>query len=328
MSRKLSSFFVVFFVACAGNPGPMDSGTVPPGDAGVEVVDSGVPDAGDEVDAGLPDAGQEDAGAPDSGVVTDAGLPSSRGDGGITCVNSAPFDNGHYACLATVNGTSFKITTPLGGSGPYLLGIYLHGDGAGAYNSNSAVRRMVPLADAKHVLQIAVLAPNRCSWWQAPTAQFDGSCMNVGAPVTDSNGLNAHALAEVIDAVRAAYDVRDDLYLYYAASGGSIFLTRRFIPVYGESYPGGMSINCGGEMPDDTDFAWATSDPVARGSTKLFFTYGDMDSLAADSHATATGYAAKGFVVDEKILPGVGHCGPGFDAHGRALEVWTEVLGP
>ncbi|PZR09109.1 MAG: hypothetical protein DI536_23025 [Archangium gephyra] len=331
MFRSSLMFAVLSFVACGSRPGPEDSGTQLPVDAG-ETLDASVDageasDAGPENDAGIGhDAGIPDAGGLDAGV-TDAGISSSRGDGGITCMSSVSFD-GHSACLSSVNGTSFKVTLPNGGGGPYTLGIYLHGDGAGAYNSNSAVRRMLTLADAKHVLQIAVLAPNKCSWWQAPTAQFDGSCMNVGAPVPDTNAENAHKLAEVIDAVRAAYDIRNEQYLYYSASGGSIFLTRRFIPIYGEAYPGGMSINCGGEMPDDTDFAWAISDPAARGSTKMFFTYGDQDYLAADSHDTATGYATKGFVVDEKILPGVGHCGPGFDAHGRALEVWTQVLAP
>lgn len=299
MRRSSLSFAVLLFVACGSTPGPEDSGTQLPADAGETL------DAGDDVDAGI---------------------PSSRGDGGITCTSSTSFD-GHAACLSTVNGTNFKVTLPNGGSGPYTLGIYLHGDGAGAYTSNSAVRRMLTLADANHVLQIAVLAPNKCSWWQAPSAQFNGACANIGAQVPDANAENAHKLAEVIEAVRAAYDVRGDRYLYYAASGGSIFLTRRFIPIYGAAYPGGMSINCGGEMPDDTDFTWATSDAAARAATQLFFTYGDQDSLAADSHRTATGYAAKQFVVDEKILPGVGHCGPGFDAHGRALEVWTHVLG-
>ncbi len=282
------------------------------------------PDAGETPDASVqePDAGLLDAG------VVDAGVRSSGGSGGVTCMSSTTLDATHSACLADVNGTKFKLTTPAGGSGPYVLGIYLHGDGAGAYNSNSAVRRMLPLADSKHVLQVAVLAPNKCSWWQAPSAMFDAQCANVGVALEDTAGENAEALAAVIDAVRAAYDVRDDLYLYYSASGGSIFLTRRFIPVYGEAYPGGMSINCGGEMPPDDDFMWATHDASARGTTQLFFTYGDQDFLAADSHATALGYRARDFVVDEKVLPNVGHCGPTFDAHGRALEVWTQVLGP
>lgn len=326
MARALWLSIVVLGFSCGSTGGRGDAG---------EAADASVRDAGESIDAGTDagsddagtfDAGSEDAGVIDAGVM-DAGVPSSHGAGGLSCVSSATIDPTHTACLAQANGTSFKLTTPDGGSGPYILGVYLHGDGAGAYNSNSAVKRLLPLADAKHVLQIAVLAPNGCSWWQTPDTTFDAQCNNTGAQQPDTSGLNAHALAGVIDAVRAAYDVRDDLVLYYAASGGSIFLTHHFIPIYGASYPGGMSINCGGELPGDDEFTWPTDDASQRGSTQLFFTYGDQDALAPDVHTAATGYAAKGFVVDEKILAGVGHCGPGFDAHARALEVWTQVLG-
>ena len=337
MSRVLWAVIVVLGVSCGSAGGRADAGDVADAsvvdaghvdDAGVS-DDAGAVDAGEEADAGLDDAGvNDDAGVVDAGVL-DAGIVSSHGSGGITCTSSTAIDPTHTACLSQVNGTSFKLTTPDGGSGPYTLGIYLHGDGAGAYNSNSAVKRMLPLADAKHVLQIAVLAPNGCAWWQKPDTTFDAQCNNTGAVQPDVDGLNAHALAGVIDAVRAAYDIRDDRVLYYSASGGSIFLTHHFIPIYGSSYPGGMSINCGGEMPGDDEFTWPTDDATQRGSTQMFFTYGDSDTVVSPTivHEAATGYAAKGFWVDEKILVGVGHCGPGFDAHARALEVWTQVLG-
>jgi len=321
MFRAWVFSIVVLGFSCGTSRGADDAG---------HSSDASVLDAGMLEDSGVIDAGieEEDAGMIDAGVV-DAGIASSHGTGGVTCLSSANIDATHTACLAKVNDTSFKLTTPVGDSGPYYLGIYLHGDGAGAYNSNSAVKRMLPLADSKHVLQIAVLAPNGCAWWQDPGTPFDSQCNNIGPVVPDTTGLNAQALAEVIDAVRAAYDVRNDLVLYYSASGGSIFLTNSFIPSHGSEYPGGMSINCGAEMPADSAFTWDTNDAAARGSTQLFFTYGDSDPvvLPADVHAAATGYAAKHFVVDEKILPGVQHCGPTFDAHARALEVWTQVLG-
>jgi hypothetical protein len=316
MFRALVISMVVLGFSCGSSRGGDDAGDSP---------DASVIDAGTLEDAGVIDAGIEEE---DAGVI-DAGIASSQGTGGVTCISSANVDATHTACLSKVNDTSFKLTTPVGGSGPYYLGIYLHGDGAGAYNSNSAVKRMLTLADQKHVLQIAVLAPNGCAWWQDPGTPFDSQCNNTGSVTPDTSGLNAQSLAEVIDAVRAAYDIRNDLVLYYSASGGSIFLTNSFIPSHGSEYPGGMSINCGAQMPADSAFTWDTSDVAARGSTQMFFTYGDSDPvvLPADVHATVVGYAAKNFVVDEKILPGVQHCGPTFDAHARALEVWTQVLG-
>lgn len=317
MARLWVFAIVVLGVSCGSNASREDAGAVDSGAAG---------DAG-EVDAGRDDAGVFDAGVPDAGGI-DAGVNSSHGRGGITCLSSAAIDATHSACLAEHDGTRFKLTLPAGdASGPYTLGVYLHGDGAGAYNSNSAVKRMLTLADAKNVLQIAVLAPNGCSWWQTPSTPFDSSCMNTGAQQRDTSGLNTHALAGVIEAVRAAYDVRDDRLLYYAASGGSIFLTRYFVPIYGSSYPGAMAITCGGERPDETDFSWPYDDAEQRGSSQLFFVWGDQDALAPDVQSAASGYAAWGFPVDEEVLAGIGHCGGAFDAHAQALEVWTQVLG-
>jgi hypothetical protein len=250
---------------------------------------------------------------------------SSKGSGGITCDSKTMLDTGgHTACLASASGTQFKLTEPVGGSGPAYLGIYLHGDGAAAYTSNSAVKRMLTLADQTHMLLIAVLAPNKCAWWQKPDKVFAADCTSTTED-PDTTGANAQALANVLEAVRKAYDIRNDPYLYYGASGGSIFVTGEFYPRFGNKYPGAMAMNCGGATPNQSDYTWDVNNTSLRGSTKWYFTYGDKDFLADASHQSFAYFQGLGFPVDEKIIAGADHCA--FDGHARALEVWTAFLG-
>ena len=211
-----------------------------------------------------------------------------------------------------------KVAEPSGGTGPMKLALYLHGDGAGAYKSDGAMKALLPWADANHALVVSVLSPNRCAWWQLPT-QTD--CSDTAPPQEDVEGVNADALKATIDAVRAAYDVGNGPVFYYGSSGGSIFLTRSFLRRFGDAYPGIFALNCGGTKAD-LPFSWDVAG--GGGPTKLVYTYGDQDYLKPEIEAAIPFYAALGFPSDSKVIPGAEHCA--FDGHARAVEVWSAFL--
>lgn len=259
-------------------------------------------------------------------------LGSSHGAGGIVCEKQGDLDVEAGAaprqyCLAREGGVEFRFAMPIAPSGPLTIGLYVHGDGAGAYRSNSAIETLLPWADAHDAIMVAARAPNGCAWWLRP----DYACpSDPTTPVNEATDRDlAHANADALDAVlkkiRASYDITNGPLFYYGSSGGSVFLTSSFIPKYGDVYPGAFAINCGGEVPAPGSIGWDFTDASKRGPSKLWFTYGDQDFLLADEQAAVAYYQGQGFSVYEQVLPGKGHCE--FDGHGRALEVWKEYLG-
>ena len=311
MARTLFALAVLpLFVACSGNPvSPATDGAVEP-----------VPQ-----DAALPSADAEpvaDA-APPPKDAADAAPPlatSTKGSGGIPCTNRGDLGGGRSFCNATFGGAAVKLAEPAGGSGAFKIVAYLHGDGAAAHNSNSAMRALLPWADAHHAIVLSVLSPNRCAWWQAPTqTDCTGSVF-----VADEDGLNADAFRSVLDAVRGAYDVTLGNAFYYGSSGGSVFLTLSFLRRFGDGYPGIYALNCGGEKPMKP-IGWDTSSPAKRAGTQLYFTYGDQDFLKGDIEVALPFFTGRGFPTSTKVIAGAEHCA--FDGHGRAIEVFKAALG-
>lgn len=256
---------------------------------------------------------------------------SSQGTGGVECTSEAALDgdpapNRRY-CLASEAGAEFKLVLPQTQNGPYNVGLYLHGDGAGAYNSDSAMETLLGWADTHNTILVSVRAPNTCSWWLRPeyTCPENGS-VDVQQD-RDWSNANADALDAVLKKLRARYDISNGPLFYYGSSGGSIFLTYSFFAKYGNVYPGAFALNCGGEVPEEETIAWNLDDAAQRGSTKMWFTYGDQDEVLppAQVAATAEFFTGHGFPVNENVIAGAGHCE--FDGHGRAKEVWSEFLG-
>jgi predicted esterase len=326
MTRSLSFLLPFLLLACGSSTptgGNSDAGLggsgghAPLPDAG-EPADSGpLPDAGDPADASPPDASTPS----DAGNPTDAGLSSSKGTGGLVCSQTGDLGGGRTYCVSKIQGVEVRLAdvAPTE-NGPVSLAIYVHGDGAAAYKSNGAMKALLPWADLRHVRVLAVLAPNGCAWWQKPTHDCASA---VEEP--DTLGENTVAFEAVLEEIRARYDINFDPTFYYGSSGGTIFLAGAFLPRYGNIYPGAFAMNCGGTPQKKSDFTWNPDDAAARGSTKLWFTYGDQDFLKVDEHGSAVFYSDLGFPVDEKIIPGADHCA--FDSHGRAKEVWSEFLG-
>lgn len=318
MARSLSLLLPFLLLACSSSaPNPSDGGV---GGSGGKPA---LPDAGELPDSGAPpDAGDlPDASPPDAGPAMDAGLTSSKGTGGLVCSLTGDLGTGRGYCESKVQGVQLRLADAAPGeNGPVSLAIYVHGDGAAAYKSNGAMKALLPWADLRHVRVLAVLAPNGCAWWQKPTHDCASA---VEEP--DTMGENTVAFAAVLAEIRARYDINLDPTFYYGSSGGTIFLAGSFLPRYGNVYPGAFAMNCGGTQHKKSDFTWNPDDAAARGSTKLWFTYGDKDFLKDDAHASSVFYSDLGFPVDEKIIPDATHCA--FDGHGRAKEAWSEFLG-
>lgn len=284
-----------------------------------DTPDGATPD--DDAQVALPDGGTEptDAQNPGDADASDGAVPgpgSTKGTGGITCTSREDLGNGRSACVTTILGSEIKLVEPQGGTGPLKLGAYLHGDGAAAHKSNSAIKALLPWADKNHALVVSVLSPNKCAWWQAPT-QTD--CSASATPVADADGLNADDFKGVLDKIRSAYDVTLGNAYYYGSSGGSVFLTLHFFRKYGDGFPGIYALNCGGEKPMKP-IGWDTADAAKRAGTKLFFTYGDQDFLKPDIEVAIPYFGGLGFPTDTKVIAGAGHCE--FDGHGRAAEIF------
>lgn len=305
------------FVACSSSSsianGP-DATSTPKSDDVDASTES--PDASSSGD----DAGVDASSGSDGSAPSDPG--STKGTGGIACASQEDAGGGRKVCVVTLGGTEVKFVEPSGGSGTLKIGAYLHGDGAAAHKSNSAIKALLPWADKHHVLVVSVLSPNRCAWWQDPT-QTD--CSASATPVPDTEGKNADTFKSVLDALRGAYDVSLGNAYYYGSSGGSIFLTASFVRRFGDGYPGIYALNCGGEKPKKS-FSWDTSDVGKRAGTKLFFTYGDKDELKKDIEVAIPFFSGLGFPTDTKIVVDAGHCE--FDGHGRAAEIFEANVSP
>lgn len=279
----------------------------------------------------IPNARALDAGVRDSAVAADSAagavdsavsIPSSAGSGGIACTSPRTV-SGHTVCSGSGAGSQFRFVAPTAqaNTDPLDLVVYIHGDGARAYTSDSALKALLPWADDHHAIALAVLAPNGCAWWQKPTQT---NCSDGVQPDPDTTGVNADTLKSVLDAFRAHYNIRLDRTFFYGASGGSIFLTNSFFRRFGDTYPGAYALNCGGTKPA-LPFTWDTKDATRRGATKMFFTYGDLDFLKSEIELAIPYFKNAGFPVDTQIVPGAEHCA--FDAHGRAVEVFRAFLG-
>jgi hypothetical protein len=243
---------------------------------------------------------------------------SSGGSGGLACTRRDSIGSGRDVCVAKVGSVELKILEPkcTTTSTPFAVGLYVHGDGAGAHKSASAIKAMVGWADARCALAVSALAPNGCAWWLAPTHD----CASAITTDVDKNAANTAALVEALEAIEGGWDVRSDGRYYYGSSGGSIFLTDQWLPLQGRERAGVFALMCGGQVPTRA-FAWDTTDAAIRARDPLFFTYGDQDFLVPDIEASVSDAKTRGFAVTEKVIPGADHCA--FDGHGEAVGIWT-----
>jgi len=274
-------------------------------------------------------------------TTTDTGAGSSHGQGGLSCssMGVATQDGKDYSyCVAKAGSVEMKIVEPQGGgSGPLHLALYLHGDGAGPYASDLDLRKLAPWTSAHNVLLVAALAPNACAWWLKPSYTTCDANTPVPNDAVDTGGENAAALKAAIDALRAGWDIADDPVLFGGSSGGSIFLSASFLPLFGDKFPGAWALSCGGDAPFSGDLAWDAKDPALAAANKLFFTYGDKDFVVPDVQQSIDFYQGLSIPTDVKVIPESvangtnSHCGNvggsySYDQIGRVSEVWASYL--
>ena len=226
--------------------------------------------------------------------------------------------SGRAYCETTVSGVQLRFADARA-PGPSSLVIYLHGDGARAYTSDGAMKALLAWADANGARVLAALAPNGCAWWQKPSHVCSATIEE-----RDDAGENAVALDSVFRELKARYDIKNGPVFFYGSSGGTIFLSRWFVPRFGDAYPGAYAMNCGGDAPAKSEFMWDVDSAARRADTRFYFTYGDRDFLADAARASVAAYASFGFATDEKVIAGADHCA--FDAHARSAEVFTQYL--
>ena len=253
---------------------------------------------------------------------------TSRGLGGLTCKSTGKVTVNRVDypyCVVQVGEAELKIVEPRpsAASGPLRLALYLHGDGAGDYTADTALKNQAPWASAHHVLYVAALAPNRCSWWTNRPATVP--CVD---DATDSErdleGRSARALARVIDTLRGGWNLRDDI-LFGGSSGGAFFLAASFLPRYGDRYHGIYALGCGGEPPWTGHLDWNSADPRRLGRTRLFYKYGTRDPYVADIQRSIVYYQAQAFPLFEEVVPNAEHCA--FDHLGWSRDIWARAVG-
>ncbi|MGI5865428.1 MAG: hypothetical protein ACOX6T_25690 [Myxococcales bacterium] len=106
-----------------------------------------------------------------------------------------------------------------------------------------------------------------------------------------------------LDALRAGWDIADSLVLFGGSSGGSVFLAASFYPLFGDRFPGGYALSCGGDASRAGGLDWDSSDPALVGETTLFFTYGYKDFAVTDVLEAISLYEGEGIPVDVKVVP-------------------------
>lgn len=274
-------------------------------------------------------------------MVPDAGTGSSHGQGGIACSSTGVVNQGgadYSYCVAKAGSVEMKIVEPqAGGAGPLHLAVYLHGDGAGPYGSQLDLRKLAPWTTTHNVLLVAALAPNACAWWLEPSYTTCDASTPVPAAAADTGGENAAALKAAIEALRAGWDIADTPVLFGGSSGGSIFLSASFLPLFGDRFPGAWALSCGGDAPWAGGLSWDGKDPSLVGANKLFFTYGDKDFVAPDVLESIGFYQGASIPTEVKVIPETvasgttSHCGNvggsySYDQIGRVGEVWSSYL--
>lgn len=247
-----------------------------------------------------------------AGGGTDA-HPSTHGSGGLSCTPETTLNDEQPYCFTDIGPVELKVFVPNDGNPePMQLAIYLHGDTANGYYEDWGFEGLSAWATANHVLFVAALAPNGCSWWRP-----DYSC----SIDEYDDGSNADELVAAIDAIGEAHDIYTDSILFVGYSGGSTFLTRHYVPMYGDSRPGVVVANCGGVEPQPFDWS-----PTAetRAAVPLYYTFGSEDWMTEYIYPSIEAYEGLSFPVDVREEPGYGHCDGDYDWDARTLGLWEQ----
>lgn len=220
---------------------------------------------------------------------------------------------GVTGCLSTMEGLQVKYFPLADGVQANYLAVYFHGDHAGGWKSNGIFAGMIEWAEENQTVLAGALSPALSTsdtmheiWWRATNEDTD-------------------AMSRVITRLGEAYGTQPDEILFWGISGGSQFLTGRFLPRVGHLHPGVYVNNCGGSDPW-VDAQWDYQDESIRDGIAVYYNYGDQDFLAPQSEDGFAYWSREMFTVDRVVHPNATHCA--HEIRQVTIDFWERHLTP
>lgn len=164
--------------------------------------------------------------------------------------------------------------------------VYLHGDMHLELAGSYFMDQMKSLAERYNLIPIAVYSPSSSQrWW-------------------DGGSRNAEVLHQLLTKLKTDYRMNSNRVFFYSMSGGSLFNSAYFIPMYGEFYKGASAFMCGGAR---SDFESAKLNKIVKNFRMHFYTH-PTDFLYASAVESYKMYRSMGADAQfENPLLG-GHC--------------------
>jgi hypothetical protein len=203
-------------------------------------------------------------------------------------------------CVARVEGITVQYFvrqgTTLGAVRSPRVAIYFHGDTEPSYWTDTVQWdyadqwKPMPWALAQGYAVVAPIAPK-----YGPGLEKWGASHKF----TKATGRALRKFQRAVGASSA---------MYWSTSGGSVYLTRSYIPFVGHLLPGPMVLNCGGDIPRFGTRWNPRKRKAARAKLDLFFNQGSRDFLKPYTRKARSYYRAKGFTTKMRTWSGAQHC--------------------
>jgi hypothetical protein len=178
--------------------------------------------------------------------------------------------------------------------------VYLHGDMHLELAGSYFMEKMKTLGERYNLIPVAVYSPSSSArWW-------------------DGGSRNAEVLHQLLTKLKADYGMNSDRVYFYSMSGGSLFNSAYFIPMYGEFYKGASAFMCGGAR---SDMESGKLGKIVRNFKMLFYTH-PTDFLYSSAVESYKMYRSMGADAQfENPLLG-GHCV--LDPNGKMDELLSK----
>jgi hypothetical protein len=222
------------------------------------------------------------------------------GPGCATPMSSVSHGVAYTRCVSRVEGITVmyfvRQGTTLGAIRSPKLAIYFHGDTEPSYWTDTVQWdyadqwKPMPWALAQGFAVVAPIAP-----------KYGPGLEKWGASHKATKAIG-RALRKFQRAVGASAA------MYWSTSGGSVYLTRSYIPFVGHLLPGPMVLNCGGDVPRFGTRWNPRKKKAARAKLDLFFNQGSQDFLKPYTRKARAYYRAKGFTTKLRTWAGEPHC--------------------
>lgn len=238
-------------------------------------------------------------------LVVIAGSPIASAEG--THGTGMAYSDRTFQTFTAANGLSSKYHVYAAGvPQDHAAGVVLqfHGDGAYEFANPTSSYSLggpsgiVAQSRSRGYITVAVRAPDstgEITWWENGSA-------------------NADFVADLLEKLKAGYDIdTDDIWLV-GYSGGAQFITQFFLPKYSRTLGGGGTVVFGGggtprvpvqpfagSLIADLPMHWYT------GGADNGTTVSDGYNALLDAQKGSAWYAGRGFTVDLESPPGLGH---------------------